>query len=208
MYYIFLGAPGSGKGTQAKKLEEHLNIPHISTGDLLRNNDDLNEEEKRDLASGQLLSDQFVYNLLIRRLDKDDAKKGAILDGFPRTVEQAKMLEPLNTKTPFKVICFDLSFETIKERITMRRVCKSCGATYHLKYAPPATPGVCDMCGGKELIQRKDDMQEVVQNRLDIYKSTTTPLIDYYEKKNKITHIDCNSKSINQITQELINALT
>ena len=130
MYYVFLGAPGSGKGTQAKKLESHLKIPHISTGDLLRNNEDLNEDEKKALASGELLSDEFVYNLLIRRLEKKDAQKGAILDGFPRTIEQAKMLEPLNAKKPFTVICFDLSFDTIAERITLRRVCKNCAATY------------------------------------------------------------------------------
>jgi adenylate kinase len=208
MYYILLGAPGAGKGTQATKLKEYLGIPHVSTGDLLRNNDDLTADETKALASGQLLSDEFVFNLLTRRLQKQDCLKGAILDGFPRTVAQAQMLEPLETKTPFKVICFDLAFGTIEERITNRRTCGSCGATYHLQHAKPKVEGVCDACGAKNLTQRADDTIEVVKKRLEIYESVTEPLIEFYEKRGLVLHIDCNNRTIDQVSSELRASLT
>ena len=205
MYYILLGAPGAGKGTQAHKLSEFLQIPHISTGDILRNNPDLTEQEKKQLSSGALLSDAFVFNLLKKRLGRQDAKNGVILDGFPRTLSQAKILASYTEKNniPIKVFCLHLDYGVIEERIIMRRLCKDCGATYHLQHAKPKTPGVCDKCGSHNLIQRDDDTAAVVQKRLKIYDETTSPLIRYYEKNRVLSHIQCDNQSIQEVFTSL-----
>jgi adenylate kinase len=186
MKLILLGPPGAGKGTQSVVLAKTYNIPHISTGDILRESvksgQPLGLKAKSFMDKGELVPDEVVVGIVAERLKKDDTKKGYILDGFPRTVRQGeeldKALKSMNSSIDM-VVYFDTSTKTAIERLTGRRVCKSCGYNYHIKNIPPKKEGVCDKCGG-ELFQRPDDKEETVLNRLKVYEAQTAPLISYY----------------------------
>ncbi|HDQ59748.1 MAG TPA: adenylate kinase [Candidatus Woesearchaeota archaeon] len=189
MRLVFLGAPGAGKGTQAKKLVEKYGIPQISTGDLLRaavaEGTALGKEAKAYMDKGELVPDKVVLGMVKERLSKDDCKKGFILDGFPRNVAQAEALDKMlaEMNIPLKLaLNVDVPFEDLMKRLTGRRTCKSCGQMYNIYYSPPKVEGKCDKCGG-ELFQRDDDKEETIKKRLDVYKAQTEPLIDYYSKK-------------------------
>ncbi len=196
MNIILLGPPGAGKGTQAKKLVEAYGIPQISTGDMLReavrNQTDLGMKAKKYMDAGQLVPDEIVIGLAKERMSQPDCAKGFMLDGFPRTVAQAealdKVLEEMGRKLDH-VICIEVPEQELMERLTGRRTCRNCGRGYHIKFDPPKTEGVCDVCGG-ELYQRDDDNPETVANRLKVYREQTQPLIDYYEAKGLLRRID------------------
>ena len=196
MRLIMLGAPGAGKGTQAARIAEELKIPHISTGDIFRanikNGTELGKKAKSYMDAGKLVPDELVCDLVADRIAKDDCKEGFILDGFPRTIPQAealdKAVEALGTGIDFAVN-IDVPDESIVRRMGGRRACVGCGATYHIKYNPPKTENICDVCG-KELILRDDDKPETVQTRLNVYHEQTQPLIDYYTKKGIIATVD------------------
>lgn len=186
MKIVFMGPPGAGKGTQAEKIIETYQIPHISTGDMFRkaikDQTELGMEAKRYMDQGALVPDHVTIGIVKDRLSESDCKSGFLLDGFPRTVDQAKALDEILTSLDSKidyVINIDVDLNILKERLTGRRICRSCGATYHKIFNPSAVEGVCDKCGG-ELYQRKDDNEETVGNRLDVYVNQTKPLLDYY----------------------------
>ena len=183
---IMLGAPGAGKGTQAALISEKYNIPHISTGDIFRENikngTELGKKAKEYIDAGLLVPDELTCDLVIDRISKDDAANGYILDGFPRTLAQAEALSEALKKRNESVdyaIDIDVDDDFIIERMSGRRVCKGCGATYHIKYAAPSKENVCDKCAG-ELVLRKDDEPETVKKRLEVYHEQTQPLIDYF----------------------------
>jgi adenylate kinase len=188
MNLILLGAPGAGKGTQAEVISETLGIPQISTGNMLReavkNGTEYGLKAKAVMEAGGLVSDDIVIGILKDRIAQDDAKNGFILDGFPRTVPQAEALDKMGVQID-KVIEIFVPDETIKERVSGRRVCEGCGATYHVVYKPSKVEGVCDKCGGKTVI-RKDDQPETVISRLETYHETTEPIKAYYEKQGKL----------------------
>ncbi len=193
---ILLGPPGAGKGTQAERMIEKYGIPHISTGDIFRENikngTELGKKAQEYMNKGELVPDDLVCEIATDRLKKDDCKNGFLLDGFPRTVYQAEKLDEFlasRGEKLDKVIDLEVSDEELMKRITGRRVCKECGATFHVVNFPPAVPGKCDKCGGI-LIQRADDNEETAKNRIDVYNRETRPLIDYYEKSGNIVHID------------------
>ena len=193
---ILLGPPGAGKGTQAERMIERYNIPHISTGDIFRENikngTELGKKAQEYMTKGELVPDELVCEIATDRLKKDDCKNGFLLDGFPRTVYQAEKLDEFlaeNGQKLDKVIDLQVTPEELMKRITGRRVCKDCGATYHVVNFPPKTPGKCDKCGGV-LIQRADDNEETAKNRIDVYNKETKPLVDYYEKAGNIVHVD------------------
>ena len=189
MNLVLMGLPGAGKGTQAEKIVEKYNIPHISTGDMFRaaikEGTELGLKAKSFMDKGELVPDEVTIGIVRERLSKDDCKKGFLLDGFPRTVAQAEALEnilsELNRPIDY-VINVDVDKDILMERLTGRRICKECGATYHLVFNPPAKEDVCDRCGG-ELYQRADDNAETVQNRLDVNLKQTKPLLSFYEDK-------------------------
>ena len=193
---ILLGPPGAGKGTQAERMIEKYGIPHISTGDIFRENikngTELGKKAQDYMNKGELVPDDLVCEIAFDRLKKDDCKNGFLLDGFPRTVYQAEKLDEFlaeNGQKLDKVIDLEVSDEELMKRITGRRVCKDCGATFHVVNFPPAVPGKCDKCGGV-LIQRADDNEETAKNRIEVYNRETKPLVDYYEKSGNIVHID------------------
>ena len=191
-----MGLPGAGKGTQAEQIVEKYKIPHISTGDMFRSaikeGTDLGLQAKSFMDKGELVPDEVTIGIVHERLSKADCEKGFLLDGFPRTVPQAEALETilsdLNREIDF-VINIDVKKELLMERLTGRRICKSCGSTYHLVFNPPATEGVCDRCNG-ELYQRADDNEETVQNRLEVNLKQTKPLLDFYEIKGYLQNIN------------------
>jgi adenylate kinase len=191
-----MGLPGAGKGTQAEKIVEKYGIPHISTGDMFRaaikDGTELGLKAKSFMDKGDLVPDEVTIGIVRERLSKDDCNKGFLLDGFPRTVAQAEALEnilsDLNKKIDF-VINIDVDQEILMERLTGRRICKSCGATYHLVFNPPAKQDVCDKCGG-DLYQRADDNEETVGNRLEVNLKQTKPLLDFYETKGYLRNIN------------------
>jgi adenylate kinase len=191
-----MGLPGAGKGTQAEKIVEEYGIPHISTGDMFRaamkDGTELGLKAKSFMDKGELVPDEVTIGIVRERLSKDDCKKGFLLDGFPRTVPQAEALENILTDLERKidyVINIDVDKNILMERLTGRRICKSCGATYHLIFNPPAQEGVCDRCGG-ELYQRADDNAETVQNRLEVNIKQAQPLLDFYEEKGYLRTLD------------------
>lgn len=188
MNIIFLGAPGSGKGTQSEVVSEKMNIPQISTGNILReavkNGTEYGLKAKVAMEAGALVSDDIVIGILKDRISEDDCKNGFILDGFPRTVPQAEALDAMGIQID-KVIEIYVPDETIKQRVSGRRVCQGCGASYHIDYKPSKVEGVCDKCGDQTVI-RKDDQPEVVLDRLATYHEKTAPLKDYYEKQGKL----------------------
>ena len=189
--FVFLGPPGAGKGSLAVKVAEDYKIPHISTGDIFRANikaqTPLGVKVKAIIDSGSLASDELTFELVKDRLAQDDCKNGYILDGFPRTIPQAEMLDGL--VADLKVVNFQISDDIVIGRLSTRRVCKACGANYNIKTLPPKVEGICDKCGG-ELYQRDDDKQESILHRMDVYREQTEPLINYYKNKGKITDLD------------------
>jgi adenylate kinase len=205
MRLILLGPPGAGKGTQAKLLAEKFNIPHISTGDILRDemreDSSLGQKVARFVKSGELVPDETVVEVVMRRLNKSNAHSGFILDGFPRTLNQAEKLNDALKKLDIAIdliIYFDTSDQVSIKRLSGRRVCKGCGANFHLINMPPAKDGVCDFCG-KELFLRDDDKEETVKKRLHIYKNQTASLIDYYKKNGKLREVsgDLDAREVN-----------
>ncbi|MBG9585721.1 MULTISPECIES: adenylate kinase [Bacillaceae] len=208
MNLVLMGLPGAGKGTQAEKIVQKYGIPHISTGDMFRaaikDETDLGLKAKSFMDKGELVPDEVTIGIVRERLSKDDCEKGFLLDGFPRTVAQADALEnilsDLNKKINY-VINIDVDQSILMERLTGRRICKDCGATYHLVFNPPAKDGVCDRCGG-ELYQRADDNEATVQNRLDVNIKQTKPLLDFYETKGYLRNID-GQQDINKVFSDL-----
>ena len=196
MKIVMLGAPGAGKGTQAKKIAAKYNIPHISTGDIFRANikanTELGQKAKTYMDQGLLVPDELVVDLVMDRFAQDDAKNGYVLDGFPRTIPQAEALDEAISKAGEKLnyaINVDVPDENIIHRMSGRRACVACGGTYHTKYIPTKVEGICDVCGGK-LILREDDKPETVKKRLDVYHEQTQPLIDYYENSGILRNVD------------------
>ena len=193
---ILLGPPGAGKGTQAAKIVEKYQIPHISTGDIFRENikqgTELGKKASEYISRGELVPDDLVIEIATDRLTRDDCKAGFILDGFPRTVHQAEEQDKFLTARGEKlsvVINLEVGEDVLMKRLTGRRVCKKCGASFHVVNMPPKQEGICDVCGG-ELIQRPDDNEETAANRIAVYNDQTKPLIDYYEKAGIIANID------------------
>ena len=193
---ILLGPPGAGKGTQAAKIVEKYHIPHISTGDIFRENikngTELGKRAKEYMDKGELVPDDLVIEIATDRLSKDDCKDGFLLDGFPRTVFQAEKLDEFLTAKGSRidhVLDIDVDRDELMKRLTGRRVCKTCGASFHVVSIPPKKEGICDVCGA-ELIQRADDNEETAANRIEVYNKETKPLIDYYEKAGNISHIN------------------
>ena len=189
MKIIMLGAPGAGKGTQAKKIAEKYSIPHISTGDIFRanikNGTELGKKAKTFMDQGLLVPDELVVDLVVDRVNQEDCSNGYVLDGFPRTIPQAEALDKALAGMGQKIdyaIDVEVPDENIVNRMSGRRACVDCGATYHIVYAPTAKEGICDKCGGG-LILRDDDKPETVKKRLEVYHEQTQPLIDYYKKK-------------------------
>ena len=185
MNLIFLGAPGAGKGTQAEVISKKLDIPTISTGNIIRealkNATEMGLKAKSFIEAGKLVPDDVVIGIIKERLAKDDCKNGFILDGFPRTIPQAQALDEMGVKID-KVVEIQVDDDTIIGRMSGRRVCSKCGASYHVQNKPPKAEGICDSCGG-ELVQRKDDAPETVLDRLEVYHTQTEPLKDYYANK-------------------------
>lgn len=210
MRLVLLGGPGAGKGTQAKMLKEKYDLPHISTGDIFRaninNNTDLGKEAKKYMDKGLLVPDELVGDLVIDRIAEDDCKNGYIFDGFPRTIPQAKdldkSLESSGEKIDF-VINIEVEDENIIRRMSGRRACLKCGATYHIEHIPPKKEGICDKCGSN-IVLRDDDAPETVRNRLVIYHEQTQPLIDYYNSKGNLISVD-GSRPIKDIHEEIID---
>jgi len=189
MRIVLLGAPGAGKGTQAKKLVEKYGIPQISTGDILRqavaDGTPLGLEAKKYMDKGELVPDEVVIGLVKERLQHEDCKKGFILDGFPRNTSQAEALDKVleEMERPLQLaLNVDVDFDVLMKRLTGRRTCRQCGQMYNIYYNPPKKEGVCDKCGG-ELYQRDDDKEETIRKRLEVYQSQTAPLIEYYKSK-------------------------
>lgn len=196
MKIIMLGAPGAGKGTQAKMIADKYGVPHISTGDIFRanikNGTELGVEAKKYMDQGLLVPDELTVKILLDRVAQDDCKNGYVLDGFPRTIPQANVLEEALDKLGDKIdyaINVDVPDENIIRRMGGRRACLACGATYHIEHVPPKQEGICDRCG-KELILRDDDKPETVKNRLNVYHEQTQPLIEFYESRDVLRSVD------------------
>lgn len=212
MKIIMLGAPGAGKGTQAKKIAEKYSIPHISTGDIFRanikNGTELGKKAKTYMDQGLLVPDELVVDLVVDRVNQEDCANGYVLDGFPRTIPQAEALDQalaaLGQAMDY-AINVEVPDENIVNRMSGRRACVDCGATYHIVYAPTAVENVCDKCQGG-LILREDDKPETVQKRLNIYHEQTQPLIDYYTGKNILVEVD-GTADINDVFGAIVNIL-
>ncbi len=212
MKIIMLGAPGAGKGTQAKRIAEKFGVPHISTGDIFRanikNGTDLGKEAKKYMDEGQLVPDELTVRILLDRVKDKDCEKGYVLDGFPRTIPQAEVLDSELKKLGEKVdyaIDVDVPDENIIHRMSGRRACLKCGATYHLEYLKPAKEGICDKCGS-ELVLRDDDKPETVKKRLTVYHEQTQPLIDYYKKAEVLHSVD-GTKEPDQVFEAIVEIL-
>jgi len=205
---VLLGPPGVGKGTYAKELSKKLGIPHISTGDIFREEvkkrSPLGLKVKEYLDKGLLVPDEIVNEVVRQRLSKEDCKKGFILDGYPRTLAQAKALDAM-TKID-AALYFTAPKEVIIERVSGRRICPKCGAIYHIKNIPPKKPGICDVCG-TPLIQREDDKPEVVEKRLKVYEETMKPVIDYYREKGLLIEVDASDPVVEKIVERAIEKL-
>ena len=207
-----LGAPGAGKGTQAAMICEKYQIPHISTGDIFRSNikngTELGKKAKEYMDQGKLVPDELTIQLLLDRVAKEDCAAGYVLDGFPRTIPQAEVLTEALAKTSEKVdyaVNVDVPDANIVHRMSGRRSCPKCGASYHTEYIPPKAEGICDACGS-DLIQREDDKAETVQNRLAVYHDQTQPLIDYYEKAGVLRTVD-GTKDKDEVFRDIVAIL-
>ena len=212
MKIIMLGAPGAGKGTQAKQIAEKYSIPHVSTGDIFRANikegTALGMEAKSYMDKGELVPDELTVKILLDRVAKDDCKNGYVLDGFPRTIPQAEVLDKAVTELNDKIdyaINVDVPDENIIRRMSGRRACVKCGATYHIVNVPPKKEGICDACG-EALIVRDDDKEETVKNRLNTYHQQTQPLIDFYNKKGILKEVD-GTKDMKEVFSDIVNIL-
>ncbi len=212
MKIIMLGAPGAGKGTQAKKIADKYSIPHISTGDIFRANikegTELGKKAKTYMDQGLLVPDELVVDLVVDRVQQDDCSNGYVLDGFPRTIPQAESLDAALEKLGDKIdyaINVEVPDENIVRRMSGRRACLACGATYHLVHIPPKKEGICDNCG-KELVLRDDDKPETVTKRLNVYHEQTQPLIDYYTTKNVLAEVD-GTKDMEEVFQDIVKVL-
>ena len=208
MKLILLGAPGAGKGTQAEILCKELDIPTISTGNILRaaikNGTPTGLKAKSFMDAGQLVPDEVIIGIITERLAEDDCKNGYILDGVPRTIAQAEAMEKAGIVFD-AVVSIEISDETIMERMSGRRVCESCGASYHLVAVPPKTEGICDKCGGK-LIQRHDDEPETVKHRLEVYHQETEPLKEFYAKRGLLKSVE-NQPTVAETSEAILRAL-
>lgn len=211
MRLIFLGPPGSGKGTQAAKLIEKVQVAHISTGDILRENvkmgTALGVKAKEFMDAGKLVPDDVIIEMMRQRLQKDDCSRGFILDGFPRTVAQAEALEKMLNELDMKldaVILFKVSDEVVVERLSGRRGCRQCGAIYHIRFNPSFRGDSCQICGG-ELYQRDDDREEVIRKRLDVYHSQTAPLVGYYGERGLLLEVDA-GRSSDEVLKTILDA--
>ena len=212
MRVILLGPPGAGKGTQAVRIAEAFGLPHISTGDIFRENvrggTDLGVEAKRYMDAGELVPDEIVVGMVADRLAQPDAATGFCLDGFPRTVPQAQALEDLLVErdAPLEVVVrFAVAEDEVVARLTGRRTCSGCGAVFHVEHAPPATEGVCDSCGG-ELVQRDDDTEDVVMNRLEVYRKQTEPLEHFYWERGLLRDVEAVG-SVDDVTARTVDLL-
>lgn len=213
---IFLGPPACGKGTQTNKLAEYLNFPHVDTGSLLRNeiknNTEAGIEAKKFIDKGQLVPVDLVARIIKNRLAQEDCKDGYILDGYPRSVDQADKLDIINKEinsdnndVDFRAIYFDIDTKVLVERIVNRRSCPVCGEIYNLEFKPPKKEGVCDK-DGAALVQRKDDTREVAESRFETYFHETAPLIDYYKNKGVLKTIDANG-TIDEVWERLLDVI-
>ena len=212
MKIIMLGAPGAGKGTQAKKIAERYGLPHVSTGDIFRanikNGTELGMEAKKYMDQGMLVPDELTVKILLDRVAQEDCKNGYILDGFPRTIPQAEVLDKALTELGDKIdyaVNVHVPDENIVNRMSGRRACVSCGGMYHIVYAPTKQEGICDACGG-ELILRDDDKPETVQKRLAVYHEQTQPLIDFYQKKGILVEVD-GTKEMAEVFEAIVAIL-
>lgn len=212
MKIIMLGAPGAGKGTQAELIAEKYGIPHISTGDIFRANiregTDLGRQAKEYMDKGQLVPDDLTVRILLDRVSKDDCKDGYVLDGFPRTIPQAEVLDTEVAKLGEHIdlaIDVDVPDENIIRRMSGRRACTKCGATYHVEHIPPKQEGICDKCGA-ELVLRDDDREETVKNRLEVYHKQTQPLIDYYSRQNILRTVD-GTRDMNDVFSDIVKLM-
>ena len=212
MKIIMLGAPGAGKGTQAKMIADKYGVPHISTGDIFRanikNGTELGVEAKKYMDQGLLVPDELTVRILLDRVAQDDCKNGYVLDGFPRTIPQAEVLDSELTKLGDHIdyaINVDVPDENIVKRMSGRRACLKCGATYHVVHAAPKVEGVCDTCGEK-LVLRDDDQPETVQKRLNVYHEQTQPLIDYYTKEGILKSVD-GTKDLEEVFADIVAIL-
>ncbi|NLG03107.1 MAG: adenylate kinase [Clostridia bacterium] len=212
MKIIMLGAPGAGKGTQAKMIADKYGIPHISTGDIFRanikENTTLGQEAKTYMDQGKLVPDELTVKILLDRVAKDDCNSGYVLDGFPRTIPQAEVLDKAVKElgeTIDYAINVEVPDENIIRRMSGRRACLSCGATYHVEHIPPKKEGICDRCGS-ELVLRDDDKAETVKKRLDVYHEQTQPLIDYYNGKGIMKEVD-GTKDMKEVFADIVNIL-
>ncbi|MGM0601893.1 MAG: adenylate kinase [Bacillota bacterium] len=212
MNLIFLGLPGAGKGTQAKKLEEDLNIPHIATGDIFRKaikeETPLGKKAKSYIDSGELVPDEVTIGIVRERLNEDDCKNGFILDGFPRTINQAESLDKILADLSKKidmVIYLKAEISELVKRLSGRRVCPNCGATYHIHNNPPQKEGICDKCG-TELIQRSDDKEETVKRRIEVNKEKINKLINYYDKKSLLYEVQ-STGGIDKVHSHLLSLI-
>lgn len=212
MRLILLGAPGSGKGTQATMLHEKLKVPHISTGDIFRSNikngTELGKLAKSYIDKGLLVPDSVTIDIVKDRLKQDDCSNGFILDGFPRTIPQAESLQEVLKEMEIELdaaLNIHVADESIIERMSGRRVCLSCGMSYHLIFNPPKKDGICDGCGA-DIVQREDDKEETVKSRLDVYHEQTEPLIDFYSKLGKLVTVEGQEK-VESTSQHVLEAL-
>jgi len=208
MKIIMLGAPGAGKGTQAKKIAEKYQIPHVSTGDIFRSNikegTQLGRKAKEYMDQGALVPDELTIGMLMDRIQQEDCKNGYVLDGFPRTIPQAESLQKAITEMGQKIdfaINVDVPDENIISRMSGRRACISCGATYHIVYNPSKVAGICDVCGS-ELVLRDDDKPETVKKRLAVYHDQTRPLIDYYKEAGVLVNVD-GTQELNKVFSDI-----
>nr|WP_275299611.1 adenylate kinase [Clostridium sp. YIM B02506] len=209
---VLFGPPGAGKGTQAKSICNRYSIPHISTGDIFRKNISENTplgiEAKKYIDNGQLVPDEVTINMVKDRLQAEDCRMGYLLDGFPRTVHQANALEEFlddRKESLDTALLIQVPSEFILERMTGRRVCPSCGASYHVKFNPTKIESKCDVCGS-DIIQRKDDSEETVKERLAVYERQTQPLIEYYKEKDLLSVVD-GTKAINEVFESICKIL-
>ena len=212
MKIVMLGAPGAGKGTQAEMISAKYGIPHISTGDIFRanikNGTELGKKAKAYMDEGKLVPDALTVELLLDRVAADDCTNGYVLDGFPRTIPQADVLTEALAEKGEKVdyaVNVDVPDENIVRRMSGRRACLNCGATYHIEHIPPKTEGICDKCG-HELVQRDDDKPETVQNRLNVYHAQTQPLIEYYEKAGILRNVD-GTQDMEKVFSDIVKLL-
>ena len=212
MNIILMGLPGAGKGTQASEIDKKFPIPHISTGDMFRkaikDETDLGKEAKSYMDRGELVPDEVTVGIVKERISEDDAKKGFLLDGFPRTIDQAESLSQIMSELDREidaVINIEVPEEELMNRLTGRRICEKCGTTYHLVFNPPKVDGICDIDGGK-LYQREDDNPETVSNRLSVNVKQSKPILEYYNNKGVLKNID-GSKDIDEVTNDVIDIL-